>query len=149
MNELCDEAYMNGYNWEAFFQYYLEQHLQEMVDEHKVKNRGCAILMNAKTGAIYALAQYPSFDLNNPYKISEEKEAEIKAIKNEAEANMKLAEARETQWRNKCITEVYEPGSVFKVITSAAAFEENLIDLKTRPTVTSVTVTEHRIIRRR
>lgn len=111
-------------------QYYLEQHLQEMVDEHKVKNRGCAILMNAKTGAIYALAQYPSFDLNNPYKISEEKEAEIKAIKNEAEANMKLAEARETQWRNKCITEVYEPGSVFKVITSAAAFEENLIDLK-------------------
>lgn len=110
-------------------QYYLEQHLQEMVEEHKVKNRGCAILMNAKTGAIYGMAQYPNYDLNHPYKISEEAEAAIKAIKNETEANKKLTAARETQWRNKCVTEVYEPGSVFKVITSAAAFEENLIDL--------------------
>lgn len=110
-------------------QYALEQHLQEMVEEHKVKNRGCAILMNAKTGAIYGMAQYPSYDLNHPYKISEEKEAEIKALKNETEADKKFAQERETQWRNKNITEVYEPGSVFKVITSAAAFEENLIDL--------------------
>ncbi len=110
-------------------QYYLEQHLQEMVEKYHVKNRGCAILMNAKTGEIYGMAQYPSFDLNNPYKISEEKEASIKALKNETEADKKLSEERETQWRNKCITERYEPGSVFKVITSAAAFEENLIDL--------------------
>lgn len=111
-------------------QYYLEQHLQEMVEEHKVQNRACAILMNAKTGAILAEAQYPSYDLNNPYKVGEDVEARLKTIKNESEYNMKLAEARETQWRNKCITEVYEPGSVFKIITSAAAFEENLIDLK-------------------
>lgn len=110
-------------------QYCLEQHLQEMVEKFKVKNRGCAILMNVKTGAIYAMAQYPSYDLNNPYKIAEDKEAAIKALKNETEADKKLAEERETQWRNKNITEVYEPGSVFKVITSAAAFEENLIDL--------------------
>jgi len=109
-------------------QYYLEQHLQEMVEEHKVKNKGCAILMNAKTGEIYGMAQYPNFDLNNPYKIDEAKEAEIKAQKNEAKADSMLAAERESQWRNKNITEVYEPGSVFKVITSAAAFEENLID---------------------
>ncbi len=109
-------------------QYYLEQHLQEMVEEHKVKNKGCAILMNAKTGEIYGMAQYPNFDLNNPYKIDEAKEAEIKAQKNEAKADSMLAAERESQWKNKNITDIYEPGSVFKVITSAAAFEENLID---------------------
>ena len=109
-------------------QYYLEQHLQEMVEEHKVKNKGCAILMNAKTGEIYGMAQYPNFDLNNPYKIDEAKEAEIKAQKNEAKADSMLAAERENQWKNKNITDIYEPGSVFKVITSAAAFEENLID---------------------
>lgn len=113
---------------DMIIQYTLEQHLQEMVEEHKVKNRGCAILMNAKTGEIYGMAQYPNFDLNNPYKIDEAKEAEIKAQKNEAKADSMIAAERETQWRNKNITEVYEPGSVFKVITSAAAFEENLID---------------------
>ncbi len=109
-------------------QYILEQHLQEMVEEHKVKNRGCAILMNAKTGEVYGMAQYPNFDLNNPYKIDEAKEAEIKREKDETKSNMLLAAERESQWRNKNITEVYEPGSVFKVITSAAGFEENLID---------------------
>jgi len=48
-------------------QYYLEKHLQEMVDEYEVKNRACAILLNAKKGAGYAMASCPSFDLNNPY----------------------------------------------------------------------------------
>ncbi len=110
-------------------QSYLEKHLEEMVTRFEVKNRACAILMNAKTGAIYGMAQYPSFDLNNPYAVSEAAEAEIKAIQNEDEADKKLAQERETQWRNKNISERYEPGSVFKVITSAEAFEENLIDL--------------------
>lgn len=111
-------------------QYYLEQHLEEMVNEHKVKNRGCAILMNAKTGAIYGMAQYPSFDLNQPYKVSPAVQAEINNIKNETDADKKLTSECEKQWSNKNVTEVYEPGSVFKVITSASAFEENLIDLK-------------------
>lgn len=111
-------------------QYYLEKHLQEMVNKFNVENRGCAILMNAKSGAIYGMATYPSFDLNNPYEIADKVIAqEIKMIKNEDEAAKRKAEEREIQWRNKCITETYEPGSVFKVITSAAAFEENLIDL--------------------
>lgn len=110
-------------------QYYLEKHLQEMVDEYKVKNRACAILMNAKTGAIYAMATCPSFDLNNPYDIADPNAAAEIGMLTGDEAKTAKAEAREAQWKNKCITEIYEPGSVFKVITSAAAIEENLINL--------------------
>ncbi len=111
-------------------QYYLEDHLQEMVNEFEVKQRGCAILMNAKTGAIYAMATYPSFDLNNPYEISDPNEASKIAQLTGDEATAAKAEAREAQWKNKCITEIYEPGSTFKIITSASAIEENVIDLE-------------------
>lgn len=110
-------------------QYYLEKHLEEMSTNFMVKNRSCAILMNAKTGAVYGMAQYPSYDLNNPYEIADPViNGRLKTLEEE-EYNKLQGTARETQWRNKCITEVYEPGSVFKVITSAAAFEENLIDV--------------------
>lgn len=110
-------------------QYYLEKHLEEMATTYMTKNRSCAILMNAKTGAIYGMAQYPSYDLNNPYEIVDSAiEEQLKTITDNAEYSRIQGAARETQWRNKCVTENYEPGSVFKVITSAAAFEENLID---------------------
>ncbi len=110
-------------------QYYLEKHLEEMSTKYMTKKRSCAILMNAKTGAIYGMAQYPSYDLNNPYDIADTAvEEKLKTVSDDNEYSKIQGEARETQWRNKCITEVYEPGSVFKVITSAAAFEENLID---------------------
>lgn len=112
-------------------QLYLQKHLEEMVHEHDVKNRACAILMNCKTGAIYGMATYPSFDLNKPYEIGDKVVAdEIKNIKNEDEAEKRLTKEQLLQWKNKCITETYEPGSVFKVITSASAIEENLIDFE-------------------
>ncbi|MBE6856584.1 MAG: peptidoglycan glycosyltransferase [Ruminococcus sp.] len=110
-------------------QYYLEKHLQEMVDEFEIKNRACAILMNAKTAEIYSMATCPSFDLNNPYAIADTNVASQIAMLTGEEASEAKSAAREAQWKNKCITEIYEPGSVFKVITSAAAMEENLIDL--------------------
>ncbi len=111
-------------------QYTLEEKLEEMVTEFEVKNRACAILMNAKTGAIYGMATYPSFDLNNPYEVADPKTAEKIAQLTGDAATKATSDAREAQWKNKCITEIYEPGSVFKVITSAAAIEENLIDLE-------------------
>lgn len=110
-------------------QYILEKYLEEMSTEFMTKNRSCAILMNAKTGAIYGMAQYPSYDLNNPYDVVDTKVLEELKTLNDEDYSRRQGESREQQWRNKCITEVYEPGSVFKVITSAAAFEENLIDI--------------------
>lgn len=111
-------------------QYYLEKHLAEMVEKFGVKNRGCAILMNAKTGAVLGMATVPGFDLNDPYEISDQHIADQISLLTGDEAKERKAEARENQWKNKCITEVYEPGSVFKVITSASAIEENVIDVE-------------------
>ena len=111
-------------------QYCLEKHLSEMVSQFEVKNRACAILMNVKTGDIYGMATNPSFDLNEPYEVADPVAIErISKLTGDA-ATKATAEAREAQWKNKCITEIYEPGSVFKVITSASAIEENLINLE-------------------
>ena len=53
-------------------QYILEKNLEEMVRTHYVKNRACAILMDPKTGAVYGMATYPTFDLNEPFKVSDQ-----------------------------------------------------------------------------
>ncbi len=117
-------------------QYILEKNLKKMVDDHSVKNRSCAILMNPKTGAIYGMATYPSFDLNDPFTVSDQSIYDkIFAEKNIVEPTKKdfddyYTEARERMWKNKCITETYEPGSVYKIITSSAAIEENVIDIE-------------------
>lgn len=111
-------------------QYYLEKNLEDMYNKYQLDNRACGIIMNANTGAILAMATCPSFDLNNPSEITDEKTlAQIDAIIDEDEKSKVEANARELQWKNKAITETYIPGSVFKVITSAAAFEEDLISL--------------------
>ena len=112
-------------------QYYLEKHIEEMTKEFNVANRSCAILMNAKTGAIYGMATYPGFDPNEPQIISDERiAAQIASLSDELKTKRE-EDARENQWRNKCISEVYEPGSVFKVFTSSAAIEERVIDINT------------------
>ena len=118
---------------DADIQYILEKYVQQMVDTFQVKNRACAILMDTNTGAIYGMATCPSFDLNDPYTIADpvqlQKLNELQSAgATSEELDKAKAEAREYQWKNKCITEVYEPGSVFKVVTSASAIEENLIN---------------------
>lgn len=114
---------------DATLQHYLEKHLQEMVDEFEVKNRACGIIMNVNTGAVLAMASCPSFDLNNPYDISDPNSAnEIAKLTGDARKTL-LAEEREAQWKNKPIAEINESGSVFKIITSASGIEENLVDV--------------------
>lgn len=110
-------------------QYYLEKAIGEMVTEFEVQQRACGIIMNPKTGAIYAMATYPSFDLNNPSQIYDEDVARTLDSLTGQEYSEAYLNARETQWKNKAVSEIYNPGSVFKVITTAAGLEENLIDL--------------------
>lgn len=131
-------------------QYSLEKNLEEMVSQFDVEDRGCGIIMNAKTGAVLAMATAPGFDLNNPSEVSDlqiaqmaqdmkllniDKNAVIKKSEAESYVNS-LSEdnytkayvaAREQQWKNKAITDLYIPGSVFKVVTSSAALEEKVI----------------------
>ena len=100
-----------------------------MVENFEVNDRATGIIMNPKTGAIYAMATCPSFDLNNPSEIYDPVvAAQLKELP-ESEYQDAYLEAREKQWRNKAISEINPPGSTFKIVTSAAAFEENLIDL--------------------
>ena len=131
-------------------QYYLEKNLESAVKQHKAANRATGIIMNAKTGAVIAMATAPGYDLNNPSKLSEKDEAELaelhdqlvldyaagsmtdqKAIDEliEQELEDKRAAMRELQWKNKAVSELYFPGSVFKVITCASALEEEVISL--------------------
>jgi stage V sporulation protein D (sporulation-specific penicillin-binding protein) len=111
-------------------QYYLEKALSEMVTEYNVQNRACGIIMNPKTGAIYAMATYPSFDLNDPSAIFDDATASQLATLTGQDYTDAYTAARELQWKNKAVSEIYYPGSVFKVVTSAAGFDEKLIKLK-------------------
>lgn len=119
---------------DSTLQYYCERELANCVEENDVQNRACAIIMNAKTGAILAMASSPGYDLNDRNSIYSQNDRDtLAALMEETEDeeayNEKYAELREKQWKNKAIIEPYEPGSVFKVVTGAAALEEKVISL--------------------
>lgn len=111
-------------------QHYAEKHLEQAVNDNNAQNRGCAIIMNVNTGAILAMASTPGFDLNDRNSIYAQKDIDLLAgITDEEEYNAQYAALREQQWKNKAITELYFPGSVFKVVTGAAALEEGAVTL--------------------
>ena len=113
-------------------QTYLENEIGKMVETYKVGKRACGVMLNAKTGAVLAMASVGGFDANEPYEIYDPvKAAEVKSITNEKKHDEALSEARETQWRNKCVTETYIPGSVFKVYTASAGLEEGKVNYDT------------------
>ena len=123
-----------------------ERYLNEAVYANNVENRGAAIVMNVKTGAILAMASKPDFDPNDPLDfsanltyLSEQVQAEPEIytiyLKDPDDPKKFLLDEngkkipdpdpdytgtyRDIQWKNKAITELYYPGSVFKVITAA------------------------------
>lgn len=111
-------------------QYYVEKYLQQQVQAHNPAERACAIMMNAKTGAIYAMATVPGYDLNERNEIYNQNDvAYLSGIVDEEEYKEQYVAKREQQWKNKAVTELYYPGSVFKVITGSAALEEKAISL--------------------
>ncbi|MCQ2416785.1 MAG: PASTA domain-containing protein [Oscillospiraceae bacterium] len=121
-----DDVYMTI---DMTLQTYLEDAITDMVSDFNVGKRACGIMLNAKTGAVLAMASVGGFDLNEPYEIYNPSEKQrIEAIIDEDERNKELGIARETQWRNKCVTETYVPGSVFKVFTASSALEENKVN---------------------
>lgn len=87
------------------------------------------IVMDVKTGAILAMSTQSGYDPNDPYTISDEKTIKtIEKIKDTAEKQEAESTAVYQQWRNRAISDTYEPGSVYKVITMAAGLEENVVD---------------------
>lgn len=163
---------IDGYNITTTIDVYIQAELEEQLKttyiESGGKNRACGIVMDTETGAILAMAVYPSYDLNNPRELN----YQCKAILDEACSKLKscsyaegsdefkeyahelfckatdrkASQVKETfedydsfestlelelmmsSWLNKAVNEMYMPGSTFKVITAAMAYEENLVD---------------------
>ncbi len=135
-------------------QNYVEQAINDIVAKHDPKGVS-AIVMDVKTGGILAMANYPTFDLNNPYEIMsktlQEKydnptewkyygdsgkpgassikgEYVTKTFDNEEEKKKYQNEVVYSQWKNDSISSTYMPGSVFKIVTGSAALEEGKFD---------------------
>ncbi len=108
-------------------QYYLDSALANAVESQQA-TYGYGIVMDVKTGAILAMSSQPDYDLNNPYTISTEStKAELDTISDDEERAKATTSALFAQWRNRTITDTYEPGSVFKCVTAAAGIEEGVV----------------------
>ena len=102
----------------------LEEELEWAVKTHNVEEKGMGVVLDAKTGEILGLAVENGFDLNEPYKLIEEDDINLlNTITDASLYNSTQSELRQSQWRNKIVSDRYEPGSVFKVITAAAALD--------------------------
>ena len=106
-------------------QRYLEESLTQTIEDTQAKS-AYGIAMDVQTGAILAMTSKPDYDSNSPYIITDSRFLkQIADIEDEIEREKKELEYQYSQWRNRTISDTYEPGSVFKIVTAAAALEEN------------------------
>ena len=101
-------------------QIYAQKAAQKVMEE-KQADRVSVILMDPRNGEIYAMVNIPEFDLNDPFTLPEDNGG-----LSEKEKNDKL----NAMWRNPCLSDTYEPGSAFKIITASAAFEAGKVTLE-------------------
>lgn len=114
---------------DSSIQFFVEKHLKQAVEDYDIQNGAGAIAMDVNTGAILAMASLDGYDLNDFLDVSDEARALIDAAPNEEEAQRLLSEAQARQWRNKALSDTYEPGSTFKIITLSMALEEGAVKL--------------------
>ena len=102
----------------------VEKYLEEACIDNVCTDGGNIVVMNPQNGDILAMATYPSYNLNQPY------EPYTEELKQSWEGMEQADKTKNLQavWRNKAIADTYEPGSVFKLITSSAALEEGITD---------------------
>ena len=114
---------------DATIQYFVEKHLRQAVEDYDALNGAGALCMDVNTGAILAMVSLDGYDLNHFLDVSDEARAAIDGAATEDEAQRLLNDARARQWRNKALSDTYEPGSTFKIITLSMALEEGAVDL--------------------
>ena len=103
----------------------IQKHLEEACIDNKCTDGGSIIAMNPKNGDILALANYPWYNLNEPYKINN---PELESIWDMMEQSQK-SNSLMGMWRNKAIADTYEPGSTFKLVTASSALEEGIASI--------------------
>ena len=96
------------------------------------------IVMNPQNGEIYAMASAPEFNLNDPYRIS----GDLSKM-----SAKEKSEKRNAMWRNPCVSDTYEPGSTFKILTTAAALEKGVVKMTDRFHCPGYKIVEDRRIR--
>ncbi len=108
-------------------QHFAEKHLAQAYEENKPAQGAFAIVMSPKTGEMLAMATKPDFDLNQPFELNiQEIVDSIDALPQEERSSARNT-ALQKLWKNKAVTDTYEPGSVFKILTYAMALEEGVV----------------------
>ena len=113
---------------DSTIQYYIEKQLKQAVEDYDILNGAGAIAMDVNTGAILAMASVNGYDLNDFLAISKDDQIMVDSAATEEEANRLLRYYQTKQWRNKALSDTYEPGSTFKIITLSMALEEGVIN---------------------
>lgn len=108
---------------DANIQAIAEKYLENSVKVNNVSERGVVIVMDVNTGAILAMATKPDFDPNDPMTIYDPERAALLEGLSDEEYTQVQGQERQRQWKNKAITDLYTPGSVFKLITTSAALD--------------------------
>ena len=101
-----------------------EKYLKQACIDNECTDGGNILITNPKTGDVLALANYPGYDLNSPYKINKEDLEYVWDTLSSGDKSQALGQ----MWRNKAISDTYEPGSTFKLLTASAAIEEGITD---------------------
>lgn len=108
-------------------QHYVEQNIKEAYEVCDVQQYAASIVMDVKTGGILAMAATPEFDPNEPFVIGSEGTQEYLDSLDGEEYETQFKKELQSQWRNKIVSDSYNPGSTFKIITAAMALEEKSI----------------------
>lgn len=120
---------------DSYLQKELESVIKKAVQNHGVENRATAVVMNTETGAILAMATSSPFDPNSPYELDElsQKKLELSGYSEGSDEYKKYKrELLDIMWSNKAISETYEPGSTFKIVTVSAALDSGVASLNDR-----------------
>ncbi len=117
---------VNGNDLVISLDYNIQMYCEQAAEKAYVKkeaDRVSIIVMNPQNGEVLAMVNYPEYNLNEPFvlNLSEEETALLSAEEKQSALNQ--------MWRNPCVSDTYEPGSTFKIITAAAAFEEGVVKL--------------------
>lgn len=135
---------VNGLDLYTSIDYNIQAYCQQIADkmlEQKEAKGVSIVLMNPQNGEIYAMVNAPEFNLNEPYVLTTSAEADVSG------AGLSDNDKLNQMWRNTSINDTYEPGSTFKIITSTAALEENVVSLSDTFSCPGFRIVEDRRIR--
>jgi len=126
----------DGYSIVTTVDSYLQSELESIVElireNHSVTNRVCGVIMDSKSGAILAMATSSPFDPNTPFELDEESASILRNAQleeNSEQYNALKRELMEKMWSNKAVSEIYEPGSTFKIITVSSAIDSGAAEM--------------------